>query len=558
MNITKIFQWLGRHQRVIRICALPILAALVIGVYMLVYATGGIKYVYSHSMYVPTLLAGLIFGVRGGIVFGVIGGIALGPFMPIDVATGEQQDTVNWLYRTGFFTLVGFLSGAASDTVRFHLANLKWAAWHDASTGMENRDALLGALSEAANKKTTSHSFVLALVSLENVTELKSAFGFEIIEEIIRQSASRFETAKPNRAKIYRTDTEQIGVLMTDGREQDIDMIIAGLAESSRYPFIFNGIPVHADSRVGYVSFNEVSEAPEVYLQRAESALIVAQQKAQDCVAYTSTINAAAKETLSMLGALTEAVEQGQLSLHYQPKIAMSTGRIHSAEALIRWHHPERGNVSPSVFIPRAEQSTLIHFITSFALNETMKQIAHWQQLGLEIPVAVNISPRNLSHPEFSETVLQLLDKYQLNGDCLELELTEGALMTDMEHTKTELNRLADAKIAISVDDFGTGYSSLQYLHQLPISYVKIDQSFVRRLSSDAGAAHIVEAAVSLAHNMDIRAIAEGVEDKRTYDLLRDLGCDVAQGFWISHPLAAEDFAAWSARYRVHAPHSSA
>lgn len=556
MNTTSLFQWLGQNQRGIRLAALPLLALLMAGIYLLVYATGGIKYVYSHSMYVPVLLAGFVFGVRGGIVVGILGGIALGPFMPIDVLTGEPQKTINWLYRTGFFTLTGILSGAASDTVRYHLENLKWIARHDASTGMENRTALLDDLREAARKKGVSDSFVMAVVSLENVMELKSAFGFEIIEEVIRQSAARFEARNPRKTKIYRTDTEQIGLFMSDGKAEDIVLLIEGLAESSRQPFLFNGIPVHVDSRVGYVIFGEISEAPEVYLQRAESALIDAHKKAQDFVAYTPRLNIAAKETLSMLGALTRAVEQGQLSLHYQPKVDMATGRVHSAEALMRWHHPERGEVSPEVFIPRAEQSTLIHFVTGFALNEAMKQMVRWRQTGIHIPVAVNISPRNLSHPDFSEMVLRLLEQHKLDGSRLELEVTEGALMTDIDHTITELNRLARADISIAIDDFGTGHSSLQYLHQLPISYIKVDQSFVRRVTADTGATHIVAAAVALAHKMNIKAIAEGVEDKETYDLLGSVGCDVAQGFWISRPLSADDFVNWCCQRKEYALHA--
>src|SRR5690606_18029651 len=155
-----------------------------------------------------------------------------------DVATGELQDTVNWLYRTCFFTLVGLLGGAASDTVRYHLENLKWIAWHDASTGLENRAALLGALGEAARKKDPVHSHVLAVVALENVSELKSAFGFEIIEAIIQQAADRFRENNPQQTRIYRTDTEQIGLFMAADRAEDIALLIRGLAESARHPFL--------------------------------------------------------------------------------------------------------------------------------------------------------------------------------------------------------------------------------------------------------------------------------------------------------------------------------
>jgi EAL domain-containing protein (putative c-di-GMP-specific phosphodiesterase class I) len=219
-------------------------------------------------------------------------------------------------------------------------------------------------------------------------------------------------------------------------------------------------------------------------------------------------------------------------------------------EALMRWNHPERGNIPPGIFIPRAEQSTLINLITEFALEQAMKQIVKWRQHDIHLPIAVNISPRNLLQPGFSDLILQLLQRYDVSGHMLELEVTEGALMTDIARTISELSRLANAKITISIDDFGTGYSSLQYLHQLPISLIKIDQSFVRRLPDDKGAVHIVEAAVTLAHKMGMKTIAEGVEEQSAYKLLADLGCDIAQGFMISRPLPAAEFEKWLAQYK--------
>lgn len=545
MNTRQLFEWLALHIRTIRIIMVPALLMLVAGVTALVYATGGIKFVYSHSMYLPILLASFAFGIRGGLVTGLLGGIALGPFMPINITTGEMQHALNWLYRTGFFMLVGAVSGAASDSVRSYLRHLKWIARHDAITQLPNRNALLDTLSNLSKRKNTSDSFVLAVILLQNAMELKSAFGFDIIEEIIRQSAARYENILQHRARAYRIDTEQIAILIEHQGTQNIDALLAELMESARQPFQFNNIPIHADSCLGYVTFGKVAQPPVFYLQRAESALIAAHESDQESVAYSPEIATIAKENLSILGSLMGAIKEGQLSLHYQPKIDIRTGKIHSVEALMRWNHPERGNIPPVVFIPRAEQSTLINLITEFALEQAMEQIVKWRQNGIHLPIAVNISPRNLLQPGFSDLVLQLLQRYDVCGQSLELEVTEGALMTDMAHTIVELSRLADAKITISIDDFGTGYSSLQYLHQLPISLIKIDQSFVRRLPIDKGAAHIVEAAVTLAHKMGMKTIAEGVENREAYDLLARLGCDIAQGFMISRPLPAADFEKW-------------
>lgn len=551
MNTTRLFEWLGVHIRAIRIIMVPILIIAICGVYALVYATGGIKFVYSHSMYLPIMLAGFVFGMRGGLVVGLIGGIALGPFMPIDVITGEQQAMLNWLYRTGFFMLVGFACGVASDSVRSYLKHLKWIARHDPATQLPNRSALLGALAQLPKVKSNANLHMLVVVSLQNAMELKSAFGFDVIKEVAQQSAARYTYILQDKVQVYRIDPEQLGILIRDRDAQTIKLLLADLVRGARQPYQFNDIPIHADSRLGYATFSKITQSPDFYLQRAESALISADEEALDCVAYSPETSNFAKENLSILGSLMSAIREGQLSLHYQPKICIRTGEIHSVEALMRWNHPERGNIPPGIFIPRAEQSTLINLITEFALEQAMKQIVAWRQQGIHLPIAVNISPRNLLQPGFSDLVLSLLQRYEVSGQSLELEVTEGALMHDIARTIVELSRLADAKITISIDDFGTGYSSLQYLHQLPISLIKIDQSFVRRLPDDKGAVHIVEAAVTLAHKMGMQTIAEGVEEENAYKLLSDLGCDIAQGFMISRPLPAAEFEKWHAQYQA-------
>jgi EAL domain-containing protein (putative c-di-GMP-specific phosphodiesterase class I)/GGDEF domain-containing protein len=543
MNTIRLFEWIDQHRRVIKILMAPLLVIFVGAVYIFVYMTGGIKFVYSHSMYLPILLSGFVFGVKGGVLIGVIGGVVLGPFMPIDVISGEMQKTTNWLYRTGFFALIGILSGTASDNARSYIAHLKWVSRHDPSTQLPNRRALFERLSEIAGEKRTSQSLILSVISLENIMELKSAFGFTVIEEAIRQLVKRLENSQ-NEKRIYRTDTRQIAVLITRA-DQETEKLLDDLAEASKEPIFYNGIPIHLDTRMGTVEFSHVAEQSEDYLQKAEAALAVAQEKDQDSLIYSPEIMTVTEENLAILGALKDAIEKGQLSLHYQPKIFIPTGAVHGVEALMRWNHPVWGNIPPEEFILRTEHSTLVQMITEFALDQAMGQVVRWEQYDINVPVAVNISTRNLLQPGFTDLILRLLDRYGLRGELLELEVTEGALMVDMERSIHELVKLAGLQIIISIDDFGTGYSSLQYLHKLPISFVKIDQSFIRRLPADKDAISVLEAAVMLAHKMGIKAIAEGVETKEVYDFLSNIGCDLAQGFLISRPLSAANFAKW-------------
>lgn len=536
-------EWTDRHQRRMHLFAAPILFLFVFAVYGLVYTTGGIKFVYSHSMYIAILLSGFILGIRGGVFFGLLAGAVLGPLMPIDVFTGEMQKTTNWLYRMGIFTLVGFLTGAASDGARTYQQKLRWLYQHNISTRLRNRSALLEHMADITHHKNSSSTYCLVVISFENTMELKSAFGYAIIEEAIEQLSKRYANSQIG-ADIYHTDTAQLTILL-DMRDWNIDKLLQVLTDASREPILYNQVLIHIDTRMGYVTFSKAEETAETYLHMAEAALTVAYETARDSVAFSSSIMTATEDNLSLLGELKDAIKNGQLSFHYQPKIDIPTGTVYGVEALMRWNHPKRGNIPPSEFIPRAEQSTLIDLITEFALEQSIAQLAEWQKAGINISVSVNISTHNLLQPGFTDFIESLLNYYNLSGDLLELEITEGALMMDVERTIDELRRLSNLKIIISIDDFGTGYSSLQYLHQLPISLIKIDQSFVRRLPSDKGATYILDAAVMLAHNMGIKAIAEGVENKEVYDFLSKIGCDMAQGYMISRPLPALDFEKW-------------
>jgi predicted signal transduction protein with EAL and GGDEF domain len=553
---SSIVAWLERlsehHEGAARL-VFPIFLLAEFSVALIVYWTGGIKFVYSHSMYVPILLSGLVYGFHGGVLFALIGGIALGPFMPIDTATGEMQQSINWIYRTGFFVFAGILSGLASDSFRAHVRTLQWSSRHDPQSGLPNRAALLADLNSFGAFHPGTGACVLAVVAFDNIAELKSAFGIDVVEDIVAQTAQRFQSTGNASVEVYRSSQEQVAGVASAASGDDIDRFLEELIRTLQLPFRVGEVPVHADARIGYVRMSAPRAqptAPDALLLEAEAASFTAHRSGRDSLAYDASFSAAAKENLSILAQLRQALDSEDLSLHYQPKVALQAGELCGVEALIRWKHRQRGWIAPDVFIPRAEQSTLIQGIVEFSLAQAMRQITEWLHRDMRIPIAVNVSPRNLAHPGFADKVLQLLECHALAGEMLELEITESALMTDMERTIGELNRLARHGIRISLDDFGTGYSSLQYLHRLPISSIKIDQSFVRRALSEEGALHIIESAVSLARKMGIKTVAEGVETENAFDLLRRVGCDIAQGYAICRPLSEAELGSWYARHR--------
>lgn len=552
MDITQLFKTLENKGRLIKTIIVPLLLILMGSVLVLVYYTGGIKYVYSHSMYIPIVLGALIFGVRGEILFGLLGGLTLGPFMPIDVETGEMQNTINWLYRTGFFVLIGFIAGLASDVVGIYLNKLKWIARHDEYTGLPNRRALIEELPNHAANTHPPAMNILLVASVNNTRQLKTAFGIDVIDTAIEQISERYAKRLKEMGHefhVYRADAGSISTLVTNTPSQKLKTLLKELAKIAKKPFEFQGIPIHVDFRMGFVPFDTVSNPPQSYLQYAESAMNQAHETLKDFLGYSEDLEGLVRENMSLLGELVDAIELNQLALHYQPKIDAKTGKVVSVEALMRWHHPNRGNVPPGVFIPCAEQSTLIFDITTFALETALKQIVRWNKQGIDLSIAVNVSPLNLGEPGFADIVIALLSRYGVDGHKLELEVTEGALMLDIATSTKELNKLAEKGIIISVDDFGTGYSSLQYLDKLPISTIKIDQSFIRQLSEGESSSHIVEATISLAHRLKMNVVAEGVEDQDTLDYLLKNECDYVQGYLFSKPLAETEFDNWLKQY---------
>jgi EAL domain-containing protein (putative c-di-GMP-specific phosphodiesterase class I) len=246
-----------------------------------------------------------------------------------------------------------------------------------------------------------------------------------------------------------------------------------------------------------------------------------------------------------MVGELRHAIEHDQLVLHYQPKICLRTRRCVHVEALARWQHPQRGIIPPDQFIPLAEQTGLIKSLTRWVLSAALAQCAAWRANGMDLPVAVNLSTRNLHDPDLVDQVAELLARAELPSSSLRVEVTESAVMTDPGRALNSLTRLRALGVEVAIDDFGTGHSSLSYLKHLPAEEIKVDRSYVRDMHDDENDFAIVRSTIELAHAMGLKVVAEGVEDQRTWDLLTELGCDLAQGYFMSRPLPAEDLARW-------------
>ncbi|WP_111641205.1 putative bifunctional diguanylate cyclase/phosphodiesterase [Marinimicrobium alkaliphilum] len=544
MSVAKTFDlidWLRRA----RLPLVIVISVMILGVCFLVYVTGGVRYVFAHSMYVPIVLAAIFFGVKGGILAGLIGGLVLGPLMPIDTNTGEMQNTINWLYRVGFFSLIGFVVGFASDRVAIYIKEMKWQSSHDRPTGLPNRALMADSIRDLSKlSEREGHSHFLMGIVMSNADEVEMNFGVSAIHQLITQMAHVARCELGSSSTVYRIAHDCLGVVLPEITEADVTQYAKNLGSVYKEPLAFGGLRLHCDIYLGGVSLDGVTDDPARYIEKVRYIASESRaKKKQGMLLVSSKNDASVRENIELLGELSQALDVGQLSMHYQPKIVMKTGCIYGAEALMRWTHPVRGKIPPNMFIPRAEESTLIDLVTHFAIDQALGQLSVWEKSGISgMNMAVNISTRNLMNRDFGKTVHQLLDFHGVSGESLELEITETSFMEDVESCMENLTELSDYNVILSIDDFGTGYSSLQYLDKLPVSIIKIDQSFVRGLPGDMGSIHIVEAAVDLAHKLGMKVVAEGVETSEACDFLRNAGCDILQGYYASAPVTAEEF----------------
>jgi EAL domain-containing protein (putative c-di-GMP-specific phosphodiesterase class I) len=301
---------------------------------------------------------------------------------------------------------------------------------------------------------------------------------------------------------------------------------------------------------IGLAIFPEDGEDQNTLLGRADIALFVAKQPRGAFVRYAPEHERQGASRLTLMAELREALQHDdQLFLEFQPLVKLRDRSLAGVEALVRWRHPQRGLVPPMEFVPFAEKTRLIKPLTRWVLAAALRHSVAWQRAGHSIPVSVNISMRDLVDPEFPQTIAALLRAAHAPPSLLVLEITESLIMTEPERAINHLSQLRELGVRLAVDDFGTGYSSLAYLHRLPIHEIKIDRSFVAAMTGEGSQANIVRASVELGHSLQLESVAEGVEDARTWALLGALGCDRAQGYFISRPILAEEILPWLASW---------
>lgn len=519
-------------------------------VVLLVHNTGGIKYVFSHTMYIPIILAAYFFQVPGGVIAGIVGGLLLGPYMPLTVATGEMQDVTNWVYRMLIFTGIGSMLGIMFSVTEKGLKKIEWLANHAPETGLPNLSHLIKSLEKIANEEDGETQYALLAVRINNYAEITSIFSVGEMNELSVKFADVIRVLTADNGSIFHFYPQTFLVyrkLQTG--EEEIRTLIEQNFNKLENPMAINDIPLFFNISIG-VAIEKVKDlVPSAFFMKAKLASKMAGEKDRDYSFYQPGAAEWTRNAQIILGDIPKTVEKNEFELYYQPIIEIASSQIVGMEALIRWHHKTLGDLMPASFLPISENTSLIFIIHDWVMKAAIQRLSVWKTF--QGCMSINLSTRLLLDQNWIDIFTSLLNAYEVDASRIIFEVTESSLIVDRHRSIDTLTRLCDLGVKIAIDDFGTGYSSFEYIHMLPVDYLKIDRRFIMDGLTSVKSQEIVKSIIRMAKTLEIQSIAEGVETTGQIEWLRSIHCDFAQGFLISRPQSSERIQAWLNQYQV-------
>jgi diguanylate cyclase (GGDEF)-like protein/PAS domain S-box-containing protein len=426
--------------------------------------------------------------------------------------------------------------------------DLAHQALHDPLTGLANRVLLRDRSEQAiAAARRDSDRVALLIMDLDQFKDVNDTFGHQAGDDLLRQVGPRIAGCLRETDTFARLGGDEFAILLLRADARGAARVASCILESLEAPFTVAGQQLKITASIGTSVFPDSAVDVDGLLREADVAMYVAKRQGSGHAAYQQTQDESAGQQLVLMAELRTAIESGHLLLHYQPLVRLDGGLV-GVEALVRWQHPERGLLLPTDFIRLAEQSGLVLPLFDWVVRTATRQCQAWRrELEPELSVSINLSARNLQDPRLGATVAGALESAGLPASGLVLEITESMLSAEPARGLATLEQLHALGVRLALDDFGTGYSSLAHLHRLPVDQLKIDRSFVTNVTRDEGSAAIVRSTIDLGHNFGLEVVAEGIEDRETWDALRGLGCDTAQGYFISRPLPKDGLSDWLA-----------
>jgi diguanylate cyclase (GGDEF)-like protein len=424
-----------------------------------------------------------------------------------------------------------------------------YQALHDALTDLPNRALFQSNLREAIEARSKRHGHELVavmLMDLDHFKEINDTLGHHFGDLLLKEIGPRLSTVLREEDLLARLGGDEFGILLPNIPDAEIAIGIAErILEELEKPLSVESLQLDVSGSIGIAIYPQHSRDVEALIRRADVAMYSAKESGGGYEVYSESLDRHSPGRLTLASQVRPALENREFVLYYQPKVSVKDGRIAGVEALIRWHHPERGLIEPDEFVPMVERTVLLRPLTLYVIDEALRQARAWSRHGLMPDVSVNLSPRSLLDPQLPDQVAELLTRWDVPPSRLTLELTESFLMAESGRSVGVMSLLSEVGITLSIDDFGTGYSSLSHLRRLPIREIKIDRSFVVNMREDPNDWMIARATVDLGRNLGLRVVAEGVEDAETLTRLAEMGCEQAQGYHLCVPLPAEDVTTW-------------
>ncbi|MCK8069796.1 GGDEF domain-containing phosphodiesterase [Cobetia sp. 1CM21F] len=511
-----------------------------------VYATGGTAYAYPYLMLIPVLIAAAWYDLPGGLITALVAGIAMA-VMPLNIDLGTEQSPFNYLLRLILYLSLGGVAGWLFQSRRQAFLAHRDIARTDQHSSLANQVALSEDLHKLLSPlRPTVRTVGVIKVKITDMADVIEALGPEAADELVVAISQRLSQAVRGEDQAYRTSPDELALIMLNVEPTDLYVICQRLLEIGEESLPIYQVLVRVQLAIGSAIAEDHHKTVVDLLREARLALLASIRQRQGYMHFSPTFDQRSLEAFKLIGRVREALAEKKFELHYQPKIRLSDGHVCGCEGLIRWWDDQGKLIPPGQFMPKVESTSLIGPLTHFVVQAAGAFALH---PGNESAISINLSVHNLYDETLYERIQELIEHAGMRPERIEVELTESAFIGDLGDARDAVQRLRNLGIGVSIDDFGTGFSSFEYLQHLPITGLKIDRAFVTHLGDSEQARKLMACMIEIGHALDLVVTAEGVETQQQAEILQQLGCDQAQGFYYSPALPAEAYHAWCQRH---------